>query len=328
MIRSLEYDLNFFYSNPRIQLKYRNISNSVHLSDVDYLFNRIDEFSKKNKKFYIVSVHETIENNTLLNLLKNKIKELNKVGHEIYISMTSTTGDDLYLHPLLSLLHYNDFIKVRNGFKYNKSFNANDRIYLGDLSLYEYNTNKTNKSILSLRRKTPIRDFLYKKIDFKFDGIFRYLNDDIELYKISPTFTSLIHEYKSSYVSYIVESETTIDGINSFTEKSLFSFASHTLPVLFIQNKNQLREFESLGFYFLNREMGYSDFDYEMTDEQIVDSFLLCIKKINKLSMNDIKNIYEKNIENITNNYKLIEKILKYNEEPFKYESYNFKYFI
>jgi hypothetical protein len=307
LINKLDKDLNFFYSYPRIWITFH--AHIVHNS-LSYVLKCIDIFSKKHKKFYIVTPHEIIRNELILESLIQKIMHMNNSGYEIYISMTSTTENSSFLHPLISLLHYINFKKIRNGFQYNTDENCDEFIYLGDLDLYSDSVYRINKSIFSLREKTNIRDLVNNKINSNFDGIYRYLNNDINQYKKAPTFTSLINEYKSSFISYLFETEPS-GYLNTFTEKSIICFGTKTLPILFLITPTQLDEFEKLGFYFLNREIGY------VYNENIVDNFVNYVKIINTMHIDDVKNLYKINLDKIENNYKIIENVLKYQKEEY-----------
>jgi hypothetical protein len=325
--RNLQYDLNFFYSNPRIQINFIYISDMFYLSDsLQLILNQIDLYSKKYNKFYIVFPHEILRNYNFFFKIKEKVDFLNDGQHEVYLSMTTTTENDIFLHPLTSLLHYNDFKKIKNGFNLNSETTKNKLIYLGDLSLYDGDVEKTNKSILSIRRKSETRDYLNFKINKDFDGIYRYLNDDAINYKKAPTFTSLINEYKSSYISFLVETEYSPElNLNTFTEKSIIAFASKTLPIIFLQNETQLEEFESQGFYLLNRELGYVNVYNDMSMKETVDLFVKYIDVINKMDIKYLIDLYEKNLNKIENNYKLLENVLLKNFGTYNHESFIFK---
>lgn len=312
MYRNLQYDLNFFYSYPRIWLNYQSHSTNNHINQI---LASINTFSKKYNKFYISTPHEIIRDEYVLTQLIQEITKLNQSGYEIYLSMTTTSEDSKFLHPLISLLHYTNFKKVTNGFVHNVERNSLHKIYLGDLKLYQDDINRTNKSILSIRRKTDIRDLLHDKIKNNFDGIYRYLNDDVNQYKKCPTFTSLIDEYKSSFISYLIESDPS-SKLNTFTEKSIICFGAKTLPILFLRTPNQLEEFEKLGFYFLNKEIGY------VYNENIVDNFVNHVKMINTMHIDDIKNLYKINLGKIENNYKIIENVLNYQKEEYSKETF------
>jgi len=63
MERTLEYDLNFFYKQPQFLLSIKDI---VSESKLTFIINQIENLLTKHKKFSIVTLHETIKSQKLL----------------------------------------------------------------------------------------------------------------------------------------------------------------------------------------------------------------------------------------------------------------------
>jgi hypothetical protein len=115
MERSLEYDLDFLYENPRIEIG-NDYLNHTYL---DFIYKKIIDFSKYHKKFTIVIKFETIKNFELYKSYLKILEELNNSNNEVYISMTTTTPNKYFLNPLCSSVFY----KIENWIgNYNHSF--------------------------------------------------------------------------------------------------------------------------------------------------------------------------------------------------------------
>lgn len=294
MERSLEYDLDFIKQNPSLVLK---LSEILSKDSFIYIKQTINNLLNHNKKFYIITPHEIIKSKELLKLITDFLKEINKSPDvEVYLLMTTSTKHECFLNPLCSIVHYqNYFIKAIQEAK--KEITEND--------LFKLNFNKINKGILSIRTSNQQRDTFYNKFSGKFDGFYQFLEYDNK--QNSMNFFQLIQKIKSSYVYFNFETLSDTN-INCFSEKSLIGFLSGVLPILYLENKNHLIEFEKMGFYLLNREFNYT----EATDNTNynVDMFIECINLYNELSLSDINDIYNRNLDKIKMNHKIASDIL------------------
>jgi len=295
MERSLEYDLDFFYKYPRIEIGYRVLNNTYS----KHIIQEINKFSNSYDKFYIISVHEIIESDLFNDIIKC-IDILNSKGKEVYISMTTSTRNEYLLHPLISLLHYKEFDKVPNSADETLK---HGKIHLMDSSLIS-STEKNIKAIISVKRKNEYRDLFFDSYKSTFDGVFRYLESDINKLKDAKPFTEIMSEYSKSLISFIFE--TKVNSIfNPLTEKIIFATLNKTLPILFLTNSRHLTELENLGFYFLNRDIGYSNVDGLSLNEK-VELFSSKVDLINNMKFDQVKSLYNKHIENINNNFRII----------------------
>lgn len=288
MERSLEYDLDFFYNQPKIVLG----NDYLSIEYFDLIKSKINYFSKIHKKFYILIYHETIRNSELLDTLNNIIDKLSTNGFEIYISMNTTTTHRNYLHPLCNCIQFKNYF---------------NRIPQDILDL---KPQKKIKGIISVRRKNRYRNLFFKKFNSsEFDGIFRYLNVNLNirnsLEKQAPSRSELLIEIKKSFTYFVFETDT-LNSLNSFTEKTMLSFLNLNLPFVFLTNKNHLKELEDMGFYIFNRDIGYYGIDGNEEDK--VNEFIKYLNIYNQITIDDLKKIYTENYEKILNNYKLITK--------------------
>lgn len=302
-MRSLEYDIHFFYNNPRIVIGYQLFDSKYSM----YILNEIKRYASLYKKFYIISVQETIQSEFLLKNILELIDILTKDGYEIYISMTTTNKNKYYLNPLISLLHYKEFGILGN------SADGSDKdgwMSFMDSSLYN-NKTKTIKSILSLKNSNNERTLFYNRFDKNFIGTFRYCQYHTE--KI-PSYTELINEYNSCWSSFVFETQT-IESLQSFTDKTIIAMASKTLPILVLVKDNQLKQFEDLGFYFANKDLGYVDDISANTLPKKINRLLDFIKKFNDIDILKIEDMYNNNIDKIQNNKKIINDFMDINFE-------------
>jgi hypothetical protein len=302
----IKYYLDFLIKNPYVFF--------IHNED-DIRLNKskfIDTFNllcKDYNKFIISYPTETFRSETI-DILQELVS--NKKDNEIYISHSSSKVDNNFAHPLLSLLFWQT-INMRE----NISWASPSNIKLFDKKYYSGEYIKNNTAILSVRKSNYTRDYLFSKIkDIEFNGILRYANWPLkesannQVSKF-PTFLELVNEYKSSFLSFIIESEKGT-YLNHFTEKTLIAFLTKTIP-LFYNNKNYSFELEQLGFYTFNEYFDISP-DYEKMDsesERKQNDFVNALKVVNTLSIDEIyNNIYLKNIDKINHNYNLAYKYL------------------
>jgi hypothetical protein len=66
-----------------------------------------------------------------------------------------------------------------------------------------------------------------------------------------------------------------------------------------------------MGFYIWNDEFGFGEFDYmDYFDESKIIKYIESINNFNKMSKNEIIELYNTNIDKIENNYKIVSEIL------------------
>lgn len=266
------------------------------------------------KKISLVNYHECFSTIEFIQNVQDIIKH--HTDKEIYISASTSTQFDNFYHPLVNILFWKS-AKMREDISIKSSGNFlnlfNEKFYIDGFK-------KTNKGILSVRRETDLRNNLFSIINKSvFDGIIRYAkwldwneHESVDyLNKINdfPTFIELIDEYKSSYVSFVVETEMT-DFMNPLTEKTLIAFLTKTMPVV-LGGQNYVKELKEMGFYVFNDEFGFGDSDTLPTfDLNKLIGYTKCIEKYNSFTFEEITNMYNSNIDKIENNYNIIGQIL------------------
>ena len=311
----IKYQLDFvkksriFYLQVNLYL-YQNTNRDI---------KRIETFLKtqNSKKISLVNYHECFPSQDYLDKVKYIIE--NNSDKEIYISAATSSNFQNSFHPIVNILFWKPS-KIRE----NISFYSDKSVTLFDEKLYKFNVNKSNKGILSVRRETELRNYLFSIINKKsFDGIIRYIryrgwgnisftknNLNNNLVNEFPNFINLLNEYKKSFISFVVETETNNNIMNLLTEKTLIAFLTKTMPIV-LGGKNYVKELKDMGFYVWNDEFGFEDGDVIPTmDYKKVDLFNKCITTYNKMTKEDIEKIYNSNLDKIENNYNIVSNIL------------------
>lgn len=291
---------------------------TIVANEDDYKNNIIDlkKFLKSTKsdKISLVNYHECFSRTDRLNEVRDIINQNN--DKTIFISAaTSTSIDNLY-NPLVNIFFWKS---ART--RYDISWKSDEiDFYLFDKKWYESDFKKQIKGILSVRKETDFRNKLFSFIDAsKFDGVFRYAkwtgsrNDETFEYLNQknkfPTFIELIKEYQKSYCSFVIESELS-EFMNPFTEKTMISFLTKTMPVV-LGGQNYVKELKEMGFYVFNDEFGFGDSDTLPTfDSNKAIGYNKCIEKYNSFTFEEITDMYKSNIDKIENNYNIISQIL------------------
>ena len=136
---------------------------------------------------------------------------------------------------------------------------------------------------------------------------------DVKTIVRKPGTNTYVTEYKNSYFSFIVESEHGDSDINpttNLTEKTLIGLLTGTMPII-LGGRGIISDLEKLGIKVWNNEFGFGEGDsYTNYSEYKIDSFIRCIENVNKLSLTEVKEYYNKNIKLIQSNYDLISYLL------------------
>lgn len=291
-----KYQLDFCFRYPVISISQEN-------------HNNFDEFQKNNDKFVCLYRTEVFKLEGKLDSLEKKIYELSKQSKEIYIAQATTSKLKYGLDPLINLIYW-------KGFKSRQTISCDwDNDYLFDENRYN-EIPKTNKGIISVRKRTSKRNYLFSNIN-DFDGIFRYSNwppnakeEEKEkwLEKVNlnnfPNWYDLINEYKSSYFSFVIESGSGL-FLNQCSEKTIIALLTKTVPIV-LGGRGYVKELEDMGFWIANEELGI-DIDNLPTESKLrMDIFSEGIHNYNKMTMQEVKNFYEKNKDKIEKNFKIM----------------------
>lgn len=306
-----KYQLDFVLTHPVL-----SVNNETNWTEVD-------KFSEQNSKFVILYFTEIFSNSSNLLDLQIKISNILKSNpeKEIYISQATSTRIKYGLDPLINLIYWRGCVS-------RKFINIDSEpIVIFDKSLYE-NTTKSNKGILSVRKQTYQRDYIFDNIT-EFDGIFRYTkwprdfgeeNKKNILKKVDLnnflSWSQLIDEYKSSYFSFIIETHS-VSNINQLSEKTLIGFLTKTIPVV-LGGRGYIKELQDMGFWIGNDIFGI-DIDNTPSESFIrYDMYIDIIKKYNQLSNEAVSKIYNENYSKIEKNFEIVNDFVAGDEQIFK----------
>ena len=279
--------------------------------NIEKLFNNIELKSRNEKIFLLIFQHEVIDEK---NLYTNLVEFIKKLNRDIRIVQSTASKEVIFgAHPFTHMLHWKySTISVNNN-----PTQMKNRTNIFDKSLYTNKPNfleyKSKKSIFSVNRKSLVRDLLVSKIDTSKIDIFRYNNVFTEIGDKSVEWPELINEYKSTYFSFICETNHGDRTFNSFTEKSILAFLTGNIPLIFGQ-KHLIKDLEKLGFWIPNIEFGFDDAD-EYDNESIhrVDKFSKCVNEVNEKSMEWVIEYYKNNLDKIYNNLSIVSDIFNHN---------------
>lgn len=287
-------EFNFFISNPKFDFQ-------EYFDFNDQIENKIGPNIPSDGKFVIFVNHETINDEQTFHKLINFLEEY----PDCKISCSTSTKFYKGLHPLLNMHMFHQS-------KERIDINSEVREFpmITEENFITFNKNK--KGILSSRKKSPVRDYLFSKIDFnKFDGFISYADWQRPGNNEFLTTPEIYQLYMDSYVSFVVESDSMHSPImNPMTEKTILALSSKTIPIV-LGGRNYLKELEDIGFKTFNKEFGFGDADKLPSDSMIrVDYFKKCIDTYNSMSFDDIVKFYNTNINHIENNFKIIDEVL------------------
>lgn len=295
-----KYQLDFI-KNSETNLQFCNIVSELDSLHIN-LSIEISEYKERLEKW----IYENIKSPSVLSLgceviLKDffvKVVQdiLSNFSIECYVSAGTTTKHKFFIDPIVQL--------------YNWKGCGHHRNYEDDLFNPKYfsEINKDLKGILSINRKTQIRDYLDSKITF-FDGYYNY----VEKSKSLLSWQNHSKISKRSFVNFIVETDcfdltvknSNLSG-NHFTEKTFLPILEESI-IIVLGGYGFVESLENLGIKTWNSEFGFKDNEsYKVR----VDSFLKCIEYYNNLSFNQISEIYNKFKSDILSNKKLIENVI------------------
>lgn len=299
--------INFYYKNEG------NICDFTEYDEDSYLNHH------SNDRIFRYA-HEIISNDSVKKQILKYIKELRASGEEAYLSTSTLNHDEYEFHPLVNLhLHwYNCF--QRN----NITWDAQNGVPAFPLERFDYKKelvfDKNLKSIISVRKQTHFRDYLFSKINKDENSIFRYasyINDarkesesDIKVVNDYPTWNTLLDEYNDSIISFTIETEKDIErNVNcQISEKTIMSFLSGNIVILLGRYGN-IKALEDIGLYLWNKEFGFTS---DMCDNHYdrVDDFAKIYNKIKNLSFDECKKLWLDNQHKIQKNYDIISNLV------------------
>jgi len=212
-------------------------------------------------------------------------------------------------HPFVHIFTWKDFYIKEHNF-YGGSDVSLVKIFDDEL-LNKPSFIKSNSTILSTCRKTPIRDLIVSNLQIDKIGIFRYLEDtDSKQVHNGISWSKLINEYKNTYISFILETNNSTDDIvPRLTEKTILAFLTKNVPIIFGQ-RGLISDLERMGFWIANREFGFEEDYLSNFDVNRVESYSIIVNHILNMKYYKLKQFYQNNILKIENNYNIIHSIL------------------
>jgi len=283
---------------------------------------------ENNTNFFFYTNHEVYSNglDTLIQIISEYPDK------EILISMPVSNKIKYGMEPIVNLLHYANLHKdYVNPMKELVIWQLGD--YLPDSHTIGYfdfinesnfkNLSKSNKGILSVRKYNKTRDKIFNKINFdKFNGIIRYIRVETYLgdykresllphhYEMNknPTTSELVKEYCKSFVSFVIETDTSESPLNPITDKTLLPFLTQSIPIIY-GGCNFVKEVEEMGFWVANKEFGFNTDSLYYSDDKKINNFVEMVNTYNELSYGDIKSMYKKNYSKIKKNYDIMCKL-------------------
>ena len=310
-------ELEYYHS---FKLNPENIWNTHLIDDKNWLEN-IHIFINTTKNGLIDYGNECIPDEEYSSI----IKFIKKSGNSILIKSSNAYDSPYGFHPLTNIAIWNGHTMPDKNI-YNNNTDMNSYVIplkaWSDTNLINPNT-KSNRYLLSVRRGTPIRDSLFKKIkesERKWDCIVRYsnYNEFKQTAEFNYTTSHILNEYKESFITFVVETiykgtyDIELNHSINLTEKTLFAYNNKTIP-LFFGCKNLVKSLKKIGFYTFDDFFNLDIDNIETFDERRQDLYLKCLKYIDAMNQSELFSIYSKLFPKIEHNYKLVNYLFELN---------------
>ena len=278
---------------------------------VQKLIDKLDEGSS----YILLLGHEIPKENVFNKTYQIIERNLNKDG---LISTASAESFRFSTHPITNLIMWRNLVSRSKVSWDSKPIEYFPKETYKDKPInFE---NRKHRGILSVRKSNPIREYLFSNNPKIKDGITRFVKiphfknqeTDVDRLKDSefPTIHELQEEYKQSYFSFVIESERGPHSYSQITEKTIMAILTGTMPII-LGSKNLISNLEKMGIKTWNNLFGFSVADcYSNYSTEKCDSYLKVIEKINSLTFDEVRFIYEKDKKFIEWNYNLVTKIL------------------
>lgn len=287
-----------------------NSNNGLH--ELNQIRNIINKKRLSDKKIIFLSEQENIDSAEYLNELYSLIDD-----YDLNCMIVSATSS-IYpysCHPLTALTLWNSSISIRNHVSWN--CNKSVDLFLVDKLRKNISDNKkTNKGILSCRKKTIRRDKLFSNLKECNTIITRYAkwkghggaeteNDKFKQFEF-PSHGEIYDEYNSSIFSFVVESENgnTFTPTTNLTEKTLMAFLTGTMPII-LGSPYYLKELKHMGLTTWNHLFNFDDSLPSLSTKK-VKSYINCIESIDNLSLEDCQYLWHKNKDIIQKNFDIV----------------------
>ena len=295
-----EKEIDFFTNSYKI-------GNLNHTQNPDEFVQSFLNAVKKYDKITLLHQSEVIYDLDWFDFIVDLIEKHPK--NEIFFAQATSTYHPYSLNPCVNLCGWRNHDQ-RKGLSWHEKIN----IKLFDKERHTNDINKNNKGIISVRKKTQQRDYIFSKIKKEeFTGIFRYarwpdsiMKEKIDMVDNAPTYDKLIKEYRDSYVSFVIES-TAGELFSPLTEKTIIPMLTKTMPIIYSNNKGYIKELNDMGLFTFNHLFGFDDGDdYPYGSKSRMNLFVKCIENYNKMTEWDITELYHKYAAQINQNYDIM----------------------
>lgn len=289
-------------------------SNSVILER----FKKFIDNRGSDEKYIIRLGNESFHRVEQKQFVENLIDEYSNMGYDIILSTSSINKSTYEFHPLTNLhLHWKELEQRRD-----LSWKTSDSIEAFPQSMYDYNKelvfDKSIKSILSVRKTSNYRKYLFDNVTQDDNSILRYADytfgkwtetqDDINRSIQFPTWYELLDEYNKSIFAFIYETEHTHDSSLDcqISEKTIKAMLSGNIPIVLGQYKFP-KYIEEMGLFIANDDFGFND---SIDFEERLNSFIDVYNNIKTLSFDESKNKWLEYQSKIQKNYDVISNLL------------------
>lgn len=289
----LDKELSLFYSPNRLKLRLDTFNSK---ESIRRIINHLNKFENG-----LVSLPMEVFDDNQLDILREYILKYNS---NFKIQCTTCTEVEMGTLPYTNYAVWHDI-----GFADEDTIISNDLTEEHKYSLFKYNLvgKKEVPYIISARKRNASRYDLYNSIiDItNYNGIVRY-DDTIEGISNELQIGSyinahqLLSEYDSTYISFVLE--TVYNGNRyvgeciNLTEKTPIAIHTNTMPII-LGNKSLNSKIVDMGFWTLNNHFNFDDTS-DISEKELFHIF----KKINNTDIDEIKELYTSNINNIHNN--------------------------
>ena len=330
IVNRIVEELHLFY---KCKDTYNSFIYSAHFDNTGDISD-IHTFIKNVKNGVIINHGECISDFHHRQL----IEWIDSVGNNIKIVSSNGFDTKHNFHPLTNIALWESHTMCNENIYTGDYSNT---IYIKPLNCWDPNTNNININnkrtnyILSVRRQTPVRDRIFKKLLNKqtdkidksrrvnslWSGVVRY-SRYLELVGQSnsdKTTEYIFNEKLNSYIDIVFETvyEDLLDDENSLsvniTEKICMAILTKTMPVVFgVRGIN--KALQQMGFYTFNSEFGIDMDDYPHSNDIKLDKLIDGILYIDSLPTQEIHELYKKNYDKILHNYNLLNNLFDLNK--------------
>lgn len=305
------YSLYTNYSQTIIEIALCYDNSTIH----DMIKNGI---VNKNEGYIIRLGNESFHKKEQKLFVENIIQDYRDLGYTVILSTSSIKPSKYELNPLVNLhFHWKELEQRKD-----LSWKTSDSIIAFPPNRYDYKKelqfDKTIKSILSVRKESDYRRYLFENVSKDDNSILRYADYtfgvwtetevDIEKSKNFPTWYELLDEYNDSIFAFIYETEHTTDSTMDcqISEKTIKAMLSGCIPIVMGQYK-----FESylndMGLFIANTDFGFTD---SLDFKERLDSFIKVYNNVKKLSLDESKSTWLNYQDKIQQNYDIVSNLL------------------